>query len=125
MTRLLMLLPWSIAAVAGGATVGVASAGQAWWAVTGTAITITAAADGVTAYRKRQADQELAVLMFLTERPDSTALDVDACLGLGKSPGSLLPVLDRLEREGLVVARWSGDSHPHRRLYRVAPLGGT
>lgn len=46
-------------------------------------------------------------------------------VGLGEiSGGTLYPVLLRLERGGLITARWSeGDAGPARKYYRSTPLG--
>jgi PadR family transcriptional regulator PadR len=47
--------------------------------------------------------------------------------GLGPvTGGTLYPVLMRLQRGGLVAARWrSGDSGPARKYYRLTPKGRT
>jgi PadR family transcriptional regulator, regulatory protein PadR len=39
--------------------------------------------------------------------------------------GTIYPALRRLERAGLVRARWSGDGGRRRRLYELTPAGRT
>ena len=44
----------------------------------------------------------------------------------GRPTGTVYPLLDRLEREGIVDSRWDDDSNrsgPRRRLYTLTPPG--
>jgi PadR family transcriptional regulator PadR len=75
----------------------------------------------------RKGAAELVVLAVL-ERQERYGLDIlDAVGGAGGvvSDGSLYPLLNRLERDGKLIARWSlDDGAPHpRKYYALSPEG--
>ena len=75
----------------------------------------------------RKGAAELVVLAILGrgERYGLQILDESGAAGAVISDGALYPLLNRLEREGKLAARWSldeGVSHP-RKYYRLTPDG--
>ena len=77
----------------------------------------------------RKGSTELVVLALLAagELYGSELLDKARSLGDLLTEGALYPLLNRLEREGKLVARWSATGsggHP-RKYYRLTPTGET
>ena len=47
------------------------------------------------------------------------------CRAAMTGPGTVYPVLERMEKRGWVVGEWEerSDGHPRRRFYRLTPAG--
>jgi PadR family transcriptional regulator PadR len=74
-----------------------------------------------------QADLRALVLGLLTRR-EMYGCEIATLLaaeGIELSEGSVYPILRRLEREGLLSARWVeiGEGAPRRRYYILTPAG--
>lgn len=70
----------------------------------------------------------LYLLMLLEERPCHgtdmiRAIDAMSRGGWRPSPGSVYPVLRRLEAEGLVTGRWQRGQAAPKRVYRLTDAG--
>jgi PadR family transcriptional regulator PadR len=70
----------------------------------------------------------LKVLRALLEDTSRDVYGLELVRATGVKSGTLYPLLDRLETDGLVTSRWEdADPHevgrPRRRLYRLTGLG--
>lgn len=74
----------------------------------------------------RKGAAELVVLAILG-RGEAYGLEILAAAGAVVSEGALYPLLNRLERDGKLMARWAfdaGATHP-RKYYALTPAGLT
>jgi PadR family transcriptional regulator PadR len=70
----------------------------------------------------------LAVLRVFVEQPDDPLYGLEVGRAAHVRPGSLYPILDRLEQSGVLVSEWEDvDPHavgrPRRRHYRLTGQG--
>lgn len=76
--------------------------------------------------RKRaRSAQTNAVLGELIRDPDVGRYGYDLARATGLASGTLYPILMRLERQGLLEARWEFSDHRPRHVYRLTDAGLT
>jgi DNA-binding PadR family transcriptional regulator len=78
------------------------------------------------AFRLRFSAQTLLVLQALLDDPEAWCYGYDLSQQTGLKSGTLYPILMRLERVGLLAARWQSPARPGappRHLYRLTAAG--
>jgi PadR family transcriptional regulator PadR len=75
--------------------------------------------------RRRLSDTSAAVLALFLNEPERERFGLDILKDTGIPSGSLYPILHRMEREGLLIAKWepledaTSNGRRPRRLYRL------
>ena len=75
---------------------------------------------------RRPSAQTTAVVLALARDPTAWRYGYELCRQLGLKPGSLYPILVRLEDRGLLETVWETDApagRPRRHLYRMTGSG--
>jgi PadR family transcriptional regulator len=78
--------------------------------------------------RPRMTTPTKMVLRALLDRPTEEHYGLELAVAVGIAPGTVYPILARLEQIGWVMSRWEApdaesEGRPRRRYYRVDPDG--
>lgn len=74
-------------------------------------------------HRVQVGKRVMRVLTTLLAAPEGGLSGLQLCELARRRPGSLYPLLARLERAGLVSSRWADGLEPRRRLYSLTQDG--